>query len=186
MKLSVFERKNLSKGKTNKIRREGNIPAVLYGKGMDNETIFVNGEEMKAILRNMESGLLATTLFSLQNGKKTHKAIIKGVEYHPTDYSILHIDFAIVHDDQPVSVNVPVQITGAAECTGIKLGGFLRQVIRSLKVICLPKKIPQRFVLDVRELDIFGSKRLSDIAVPEGVRPVGSLNEVAVVIAKRL
>jgi large subunit ribosomal protein L25 len=84
-----------------------------------------------------------------------------------------------------VTVNVPIQILGLADCVGIKLGGFLRQVIRSLKVSCLPKHIPQEFELDVRDLNVGQSKRLSDIAIPGTARPIGRMSEVAVVIAKK-
>jgi len=65
------------------------------------------------------------------------------------------------------------------------LGGFMRQVIRALKVSCLPKDIPQEFVLDVKDLSIAQSKRLSDIELPSSVRPLARMNEIAVVIAKK-
>ncbi|HEY4254822.1 MAG TPA: 50S ribosomal protein L25 [Chlamydiales bacterium] len=186
MKLTVSSRKELKKSDTKRIRREGNIPAILYGLGHDNELVMVNGEEMRTHLRNMKSGLLATTVFELTDGKKARKAIVKDIHYHPVSYAILHMDFALVADDRAVTVNVPLQITGTGDCVGIKLGGFLRQVIRSLKVECLPKHIPQEFTLDVRELNLNEAKRLSDIAIPSNVRPMARMNEVAVVIAKKV
>jgi len=183
-KLNVFQRNDLKKGATNKIRREGNVPGVVYGRGQSNEMIYVNGDELKAILRNLKSGLLATTLFELHEGKKTFRAIVKDIHYHAVSYAIQHIDFLAVDDAKPVNVNVPIQIVGAADCAGVKLGGFVRQVIRSLEVNCLAKDIPTEFTLDVRDLNISESKRLSDIAMPASVRPNGRMNEVAVVIAK--
>ena len=68
---------------------------------------------------------------------------------------------------------------------GIKLGGFLRQVIRHVKVECLPKNIPSEFIIDVKDLGIRQSKRLKDLAMPNGVKPLASPEEVIVVIAKR-
>lgn len=185
MKLTVHERKDLKKGATNAIRRAGNIPGVLYGKGKQNRNIVINGEELKAILRTLKSGLLPTTIFDVHDGKQNYRAVIKDIHYHVADYSILHLDLTLLEDHQPIAVNVPIQIMGVAECVGVKLGGFLRQVIRSMKVVCLPKDIPQEFVLDVRELGITQSKRLSDIALPASVRPQAKLNEIAVVIAKK-
>jgi large subunit ribosomal protein L25 len=67
----------------------------------------------------------------------------------------------------------------------VKGGGFLRQVIRSMKVSCLPKHIPQEFFVDVRELNVAQSKRLADIEIPANVRPMGKLNEVAVIVGKK-
>ena len=185
MKLTVHERKSLKKGETNKIRREGNIPGVLYGKGKENRNIVINGEELRAVLRGLKSGLLSTTIFNVHDGKQNYRAIIKDIHYHVADYSILHIDLTILEAHQPIAVNVPIQVVGVADCVGVKLGGFLRQVIRSMKVSCLPKDIPQEFVLDVRELNITQSKRLSDIVLPSLVRPLAKLTEIAVVIAKK-
>lgn len=185
MKLKYFERKNLAKGETNKIRREGNVPGVLYGQDKENQNIILQGDELKAVFRNMKSGLLSTTIFELHDGKKTIKAIVKDIQYHVANYEILHVDFALVEENRPVTVNVPVQVVGVGDCVGIKLGGFLRQVIRSMKVTCLPKDIPQEFVIDIRDLNITQSKRLSDIAIPSSVKPLARMNEVAVVIAKR-
>jgi len=185
MKLTISHRKERKKSDTNRIRREGDIPAVLYGRGHQSEMITIKGEEIQAILRTLKSGLLATTVFELHDGKKVHKAIIKDIHYHVAHYGIQHIDFAILDDKQEVTVNVPLQIVGVADCAGIKLGGFLRQVLRSLKVKCLPKHIPQEFVVDIRDLNVMQSKRLSDIAIPENVKPLARMTEVAVVIAKR-
>jgi len=186
MHLTVHKRKDLKKSSTSKIRREGNIPGVLYGKGKESQNIIINGDEFKAILRGLKSGLLATTILSVKGeGGHTFRAIVKDVHYHVADYSILHIDLTLLEDHQPVSINVPIQVVGAAECAGVKLGGFMRQVIRALKVSCLPKDIPQEFVLDVKDLSIAQSKRLSDIELPSSVRPLARMNEIAVVIAKK-
>lgn len=185
MKLSYFLRTKGKKGDTNRLRREGNIPGVLYGRSRTPETIYVKKDELSAILRNMKPGLLATTVFDLHDGKKSYKVLVKEIQYGKVDYSIEHLDFVALSDELPVFVNVPIEIIGDADCVGVKLGGFVRQVIRSMKVACLPKNIPQEFVLDVRELQISQVKRLSDIVVPEGVRPFAKMKEVAVVIAKK-
>ena len=183
MKLSVSPRTSTKKSDPKKNRREGHIPGILYGSSQANQNISVKADELKAILRNIKQGILPTTLFELHDGHKTHKALVKEIQYHPTSYEVLHIDFVLVSDKDPVTVNVPIQIVGVAECAGIKLGGFLRQVIRSLKVSCLPKDIPQEFAIDIREMNIAESKTLADISIPEGVRPLGRMNEVALVIA---
>ena len=86
--------------------------------------------------------------------------------------------------DLPVTVSVPLEVLGSAECAGVKLGGTLRQVIRRIKVSCLPKDIPHVFQIDVRDLGIAQSKRLSDITMPHGVRSLSAMSEVAVVVAK--
>lgn len=185
MKLTVHERKDLKKGATNQIRREGNVPGVLYGRGKENRNIVIQGDELRAVLRDLKSGVLSTTIFEIHDGKQKYRAVIKDIQYHVADYTILHMDLTMLEDHEPVSVNVPIQVVGTADCVGVKLGGFMRQVIRSLKVSCLPKDIPQGFTIDIRGLGITQSKRLSDIAIPSSVKPLAKMNEIAVVIAKK-
>src|SRR3990167_8308836 len=106
MKLSYFKRSKGTKSEIGKIRREGNIPAILYGVGQSTELIGVKGEEIQAMLRNMQQGLLSTTVFELNDGAKSHKAIIKDIQYHVTSYAVQHIDFILLSDKMPVTVNV--------------------------------------------------------------------------------
>lgn len=186
MKLSYFSRTTGKKGDVNKLRREGKIPCVLYGQNKPGTPIFIKKEEIEAILRDLRPGSLPTTVFELHDGHKTHKALIKEIQYHRTSYALEHIDFHPVSDQTPIAVSVPIQLVGIAECAGVKLGGFVRHVIRHLKVSCLLKDIPQEFTLDVRDMQIAQSKRLSDIPLPEGIRPLAKMNEVAVVIAKKV
>ncbi len=184
MKLTVIPRTGATKSEIKKIRREGDIPAVIYGPGLAVEKITVKGTEFQAVLRNLLQGRLATTTFEIHLDGKARKAIVKDIQYNVASYAVEHIDFVLLSKDHLVTINVPIQILGLAECQGVKLGGTLRQVIRTMKVSCLPKDIPAEFQIDIRELNILDSKRLSDISIPPHVRPLARMNEVAVVIAK--
>lgn len=186
MKLAIHKRNAGKKGETNQLRREGNIPAILYRTGEAGLPVQVKTEEIKTLLRTIKPGLLSTTVFELVGlDNKHYKSIIKEIQYNVASYDVEHIDFALVSEDQPVTVSVPVQIIGAADCAGVKLGGFLRQIVRTLKVSCLPKHIPQEFSIDVRDLAIGQSKTLADIEIPANVRPLAKLTEVAVVVGKK-
>lgn len=186
MKLTIFERKAERKSDTKKVRREGNIPASLYGSKQTPRTIAVKASEMQSVLRSMKNNFLSTTIFELQEKDKTHRVLIKDIDYDPISYNVHHIDFFLLEDNVPVSVNVPIQIHGAMECVGVRLGGFVRHVIRSLKVRALPRDLPKEFVLDILNLEIGQVKRLADISIPQGVKPLAHMNEVAVVIAKKV
>ena len=186
MKLSISPRASERKSDTKKLRRQGQIPAIIYGIGQENKNVFFQLDEMQAILRQLRPGLLATTVFTLHEGDKTFKALVKEVQYHPASYAILHIDFVAVADAQEVTINIPIQISGMAECPGVKLGGFMRPVIRSLKARCLMKDIPQFLPLDVSTLEVGQSRTLATIVLPKGVRSLAKMNEVAVVIAKKV
>lgn len=185
MKLTAAKRKGKTKGETNKIRREGDIPAILYGNKIENQNVSVNGSEYRAILRSVKQGGLSTTMFELELDGKKLKAIVKHVQYHPTTYEILHLDFLLLDDHKEVNIKVPIRFTGKDACAGVKQGGVLRQVIRNVKVRCLPKKIPVEFFLDVKDIGMMGSKKLSELSLPEGVVPVANMSEVVAIVAKR-
>ena len=185
MKLTAKNRAGEVKSETKKMRREGNIPAVFYPPGQMGQSIELSGVEFEAALRQMKPGRLSTTIFELELEGKTHKALVKDIQYDLTTYKVIHLDLIQLEEKTPIKVNVPIEFTGVADCVGIKLGGALRHIIRKVKVKCLPKDIPSNFDLDVREMKMKQAKRLSDIAMPAGVTPVGAADEVVVIIAKR-
>jgi large subunit ribosomal protein L25 len=185
MELKTEKRDGNNKGQNKAMRREGDIPAIIYSRGKEGKLVRVSGADFSAALRATKEGHLGTTKFKLSGEAGGITAIVKAIEYHPTTYAVLHLDLMELHDDVRVSVKVPIVFTGVASCAGIKLGGTLRQVLRKLPVNCLPKDLPTHFEIDVAEMGVKHSKRLSDITLPDGVCADVDVNEVAVVIAKR-
>lgn len=184
MQLKTFSRASGSKSELNKIRRSGNIPAVIYSKGQPGQNIAVDGTQFRALLRNVKKGCLSTVKIALEGEIAVEEAVLKEIQYHPTTDQVWHLDLEALDQAAPVKVKIPVICTGVPDCVGIKLGGTLRQVIRAMRVSCLPKDMPSEFQIDIRDLQIGQTKRLSDIAIPDNVTPLVDLNEVAVVIAK--
>ncbi|MBN9379090.1 MAG: 50S ribosomal protein L25/general stress protein Ctc [Chlamydiales bacterium 38-26] len=187
MKLNVTQRTAGKKSESKQLRRAGRIPAIVYKRGKEQaDNITLSNEEFNSHLRQVQPGRLSTQVFILvdENGKE-RRALLKEIQYHVTKYNVLHLDFEELVDDMPVNVKVPIECVGVVDCIGIKLGGVLRQVIRHLKVRCLPKDIPQAFVLDIRTMAQRETRRLKDLDIPETVRPLVDLNEVAVAIVKR-
>jgi large subunit ribosomal protein L25 len=186
MKLSVTHREGKKKSEAKQIRRAGDIPAILYSTGKSNELLVINGVEFATALRAIQSGRLSTTVFALTYGKEHKKVVVKDIQYHPATYRILHIDVEELVEGSSIVVKVPIVCTGVSDCSGIKLGGFLRQVVRTVKVECSSEKhIPTEFAVDVRELGIRQSKRLSDLTIPAGLKLLADLDEVVVSISKR-
>ena len=185
MNLTASKRAGETKSATKHARREGKIPAVFYSCENPGESIELDALEFDAILRQVKPNHLSTTIFTLKFEGKSIKAIVKGVQYHRTSYKVLHLDFEELKDNMPVKVKVPIEFVGIADCVGIKLGGFLRPIVRNVKVKCLPKDIPSQFELDITDMKIKQSKRLSDIPMPQGVETLTVTDEVVVVIAKR-
>lgn len=185
MKLTVSKRAGEKKSELTKLRHQGDIPAAVYSKGKPCEKITVKGAEFSAVIRGLPKGYLPTTVFELEVDGKKIKAIVKDIQYHPTTYQVLHLDFMILDDKVVVDVKVPIACIGEADCVGVKLGGFVRPVKRHVKVRCLPKDIPTDFKLSIKELAIGQSKRIGDIEFGNAIRPLATDKEIVVVIAKR-
>jgi large subunit ribosomal protein L25 len=186
MKLKTITRAGKSKSEVNRLRREGMIPAVLYVRGKEGETLAIKNSEFSSYLRQVKSGHLPTTVFTLVDEKGVERRVlVKDIQYAVTTYQLTHLDFEELLDDHKINVKIPIECVGAVDCVGIKLGGVLRQVIRHVRVRCLPKDIPLFFELDIKELGIKQSKRLKDMSIPNTVRPLTAMDEVVAVIVKR-
>lgn len=184
MELKIFKRNAEKKSEINKIRRSGDIPAVIYSKGEKNENIYVSGADFGAVLRILEEGHLATTVFILVLDKEKIKVIIKEIQYNPVTYNVDHIDFLRIGKD-PVSVNVPVVCLNINDCAGVKLGGILRRVFRSIRVKCLPKDIPSHFEIDIKDMQIAENKTLKDLNLPAKVTPVDlKMDDVVIAVGR--
>ncbi len=186
MKLNIKKRAAKNKCESKQLRRNGHIPAVMYVRGQSSDTITVNESEFSSLLRKLGKGRLSTSVFELTNESNvTKRAIIKDITYDPVTYNVIHLDFEELIDGVKISLNVPIECVGVADCQGVKQGGVIRQVIRTIRVSCLPSDIPQVFELDVKNLGLFETKRLSDIELSPAIRPQADLKQVAVTIAKR-
>lgn len=181
MKLKTEKRSHDRKGELTDIRLKGDIPAVIYKTGESSQTITVDGHAFRKVLGIMQDGHLSTTVFDLDGVK----ALVKEIQYHPSTYQILHIDFMALRDDHFVDVNVPVVCINQADCVGIKLGGFLRKVKRHVRVRCKPKDLPEHFQLDVKNMSIGDSLRAKHLTVNEKVKLLVGEENVLAVVAKR-
>ncbi len=185
MKLTVQARPEAHKTASKRIRREGNIPAVLYAPGQENQLLVVHGPDFHAALREIRGGRLPTTRFELHMDGKVIPVLVKEIQYHPTTYQVVHLDFLALQPKVSVNVKVPLMFLGAERSPGVKLGGNLRPVLHHVPVSCPSDQIPQQFDIDVSHLEMFHVKRVGEIAMPKGVRPLLSDKEVLVVVAKR-
>lgn len=186
LEIQISERSTKSKSEAKQLRRNNQIPLCIYSNGKEADTASCGLVEFQAILRELNPGFLPTTIFSLKGSKgKARRAIIKDIQYKPTTYEVLHLDFLELHDNVPVDVKVPIECVNSMDCQGVKLGGFLRSLIRHLKVRCLPRNIPSHFQIDVKELGLNQNRRVSDLSIPKDVRPLVKPNEIIVSVLKK-
>lgn len=184
MKLNIAAR-SAKKSDNAKLRREGKIPAILYSKGEKGKEITVDGIAFKKILNTTPTGTLSSKVFSLESEGKTIRAIVKDIQYNIITYDVIHLDFHELHEGVPVTLNIPLVCVNILDCAGVKLGGVVRQVISHVPVTCLPSHIPNQFEVDVRDMNLGQTRKLSSLTIPEGVRPAMDLKEVAVIIARK-
>ncbi len=146
-------------------RREGKIPAVVYGHGIDPLSVSVNARELRSALTT-QAGLNA--LLELQVDGSKHLTMAKSVQRDPVRNTVIHVDFQIVSRDEIVTAEVAIELIGEAEEVH-RGGGVVDQSLFNLTVHATPDKIPHQIDIDVSELKIGDSIRVADLKLPEGV-----------------
>ncbi len=179
--LKATTRTDSGKGVARKIRREGNIPAVVY-RGGDNATSVVIDPAEITLKFNRTGNRNTLVNIDLESGSRL--CLVREVQRHPVTGNLRHIDFYEVEDDQYITVSVPVGPVGTAP--GIKLGGKLQIMRRDLNVRCKPADIPATISVDVSELEVGEFIRVSQVSAPENTELIygGDFN-VLTVVGKR-
>jgi large subunit ribosomal protein L25 len=155
------------------MRREGRIPAVLYGADAEAVTLSVDMKELKTLFRKSGSGYQLISLVLGEEGAKK-QVMIKELQTDPVTASYLHADFYEVTMDRKIAVNVSVIATGISK--GVEEGGVLQIIRRELEVLCFPNKVPESIEIDITELEIGDSVHIDEIAMEEGVETTAEGN----------
>src|SRR5690242_16916396 len=166
IKLTVKERERRGSADARRLRKEGLIPGVLYGKGKPPHAICVPERDLRRVLTG-SGGLNAILDVVLEGQQATHASILKDYQQDPIRGHISHVDLQEVRLDQPIQASVTVQLIG--EPAGVKEGGVLSQVQREINVEALPMEIPEHIDLDVSGMAIGDTLRLADLAPMDGV-----------------
>ena len=166
IKLQVKERERRGSADARRLRREGFIPGVLYGRGKASYAICIPERELRRVLTG-QGGLHAILDVVLEGEKTTHAAILKDYQQDPIRGHISHVDLQEVRLDQPIQASVTIQLVG--EPVGAKEGGVLSQVQREINVEALPMEVPEHIDLDVSGMAIGDTLRLADLAQLDGV-----------------
>jgi len=166
MRIQAEPRAEVGKKISNRLRKEGKIPAIIYGENQESMAISLARNDVKTILKT-ETG--ANTVLKIQTNKSDVDAMLKEVQYDHLSETIIHADFIRIDLNKQVIVNVPIEVTG--EPIGVKLeDGFFDFITREIKVKCFPTNIPQEFVIDVSGLHAGNSIKAENIPLGEGVK----------------
>ncbi len=182
MKLVDFEaeiRKKKGKGAARSLRREGKVPAILYGKDMEPLPLSVPSKELSDL--EHKQGITGS-LLKLKVDGKTYTAVIKEVARGPLTDEYLHVDFQKISLTEKISTFVPIVVKGEEVCPGIKLGGVLQHGINEVEIEALPRDIPEHLEVDVSNLEIGDNIRVGDLTPPPGVEIISDENEIVLTI----
>lgn len=177
--LEVEKRDGRGTGLARRSRREGRMPAILYGAGKDAVAVSVDSHDFDRRIAHLE-GTHLLQLKSKDADLNDQKVLVREVQLHPVTGAPLHADFHAVRLDQALEVHVPLHFEGKA--AGVTLGGILQPVMREIAVLCLPTAIPDAITVDVSPLQIHESIHVSDLQFPEGVTPAVDPGEPVVTV----
>lgn len=159
--IAAEPRAALGKGPAGRLRREGKVPAVIYGHGRAPEPLSVSATDLEKVLQGISA---ESTLIELRVAGSPTQVLIREIQRHPTRRQIEHIDFYEVHAGEVLTVGVPVRLVGVP--SGVRNGGgVLEQFLREIEIEVLPKDIPERIDVDVTSLEIGHSIHVRDLAV---------------------
>jgi large subunit ribosomal protein L25 len=166
--LNVEIRDRSGTGGSRETRRQGKVPGVLYGGTTAPVNIAVKGNEFRKALY---TGKLLGHLVTLQHGDDKQSVIAKAVQFHPVTDEPLHFDLYRVSEHQLIKIEVPVHFKNHETSVGLKKGGTLEVIRHTVELACPADKIPEELVIDLASHDIGDVIRISEIKLPEGVRP---------------
>ena len=173
MNLKASQREAVGNGPSRVLRRDGKIPAILYGPKTEPIKLAIDRLELEPIFK---SGAVAQKLLKLEidGVDSVRKVMIKEMQKHPVSRTVLHLDLYEVSMDQKIKVMVPVVTTGKS--AGVEEGGTLDIIRRELEVFCLPDQIPENFIIDITALEIGDSFHVEDLPLGDAVEIPADVN----------
>ena len=154
------------KGAARAIRKEKNIPAVIYGEKKDPTAIILNERDFEMLLKRPS---LRTKLFQIETPKGTEDAMLMDIQYHPVSDRVIHVDFKRINVNAPVSVSVPLELVNIETSKGLKLGGVLNFAVRKVALRGLVHDMPEKIVVDLANLNIGEVIHGTDLVLPKGI-----------------
>jgi large subunit ribosomal protein L25 len=164
--VNAVARDDLGKAATRRLRREGLVPAVLYGGSAGPASVSLRSNELK---KQLENEAFYSHLLTVVHGGKKEQVVLKGLQRHPATDAIIHVDFQRASANQMLRMLVPLHFANEENSVGRKAGGAVTHMVNEVAVTCMAKDLPEYIEVDIVNLDIGDTLHLSDLKVPEGV-----------------
>jgi large subunit ribosomal protein L25 len=164
--VNAQSRQDAGKGASRRLRRQGLVPAVVYGARREPEMISLVHNEL---VQHLEHEAFYSHILDLKVGDKADKVVIKDLQRHPAKPFILHVDFQRVSADEKIRMMVPLHFLNEGSAKGVKTGGVVSRNLTEIEISCLPKDLPEYIEIDLTEMDIGDIVHLSEVRLSEGV-----------------
>jgi large subunit ribosomal protein L25 len=180
--LPAEARDRAGKGASRALRREGRVPAVVYGEKKDPLSIHV---EEKLLARMLSTGHFMNSVVMIDFQGKPQRTLPKAVDFHPVTSRPIHVDFLRISEHTKVTVGVPVRFDNEEASPGLKRGGVLNVVVHELELVCDAAHIPNEIHVALDGLEIGDSIHISNVRLPDGVTPANAEEDftVATIVA---
>ncbi len=165
--LHAKTREQQGKGASRRLRKEGQVPAIIYGAGKEPKTVSL--EHSKLLRYEMEESFFSSILKVEIDGGEEENVIIRDYQRDPVKPKILHVDLLRIKMSESMQTSVPLHFVGEDLAPGIKAGGILQRQINEVEITCMPGNLPEAIEVDVSGLEIGDAVHLTQIAMPEGV-----------------
>lgn len=177
VRLEAEARAGSGKGEARSLRRQGRVPAIAYGRGLDPTPLSVDGLEL---FRALHTDAGENVILSLEFDGQRQLAMARELQRHPVRRDVLHADFVTISADVTVTVDVPIALEG--EAAGADEGGVAEQALYALHVEVLPLEVPDQISVDISALQVGDVLRVADLTTPSGVEVLDDPDETVVTV----
>ena len=163
--ITVIKRDQEGKGANKRYRKQGKVPGILYGHGIEPLSLLADAKTLQPII-----GHPSIITLNIDQEEGTRKVLIKDVQIDYLTSRLIHIDLQQVRMDEEITAEIPFELIGTP--IGLKHGGMLDQTMHTIEVECLPQDLPDRIVYDVSHLDVGAGVTIEELPLPTGVKAV--------------
>ncbi|MBX3666503.1 MAG: 50S ribosomal protein L25/general stress protein Ctc [Burkholderiales bacterium] len=173
MEVTAFPRTNQGKGASRRLRATGRVPGVIYGAGVDAQSVEF---DHKALLRHLKLEAFHSSILDLTVEGRKDRVLLRDFQMHPFKEQVQHVDFQRIDPKKKIHMAVPLHFLNAEISPGVKLGkGVIQHIINELEIQCLPDDLPEYIEVDLKDLELGHSIHVSELKMPKGVEPLSRL-----------
>ena len=180
LELKTKLRTTTGNGPARELRRQGSIPAVLYGHNTESMMLSVSIKALEQATKSVNIGQLILDLVIEGDEAAAKTAMIKELQVHPLTGNPIHVDFYEVDMKRKINVSIPIVPVGKSK--GVELGGMLQLVRRELEVLCLPNEIPESIEVDISDMDIGDSLHVDELELGEDIEIPADVNFTVITV----